>query len=472
MFTYNKDFYPTSPEVIERMLEGYSRFIYKGRILEPSAGKANILDYLFEKKLLSSHDKTYIDVCESDLNLQAILRSKQYRLVDSNFLNYFPEKHYSLIIMNPPFSEADKHLDHALNIRQGAELRCLYPTESLNNPYSQLRKSVIYKVKQMGGTIENLGSCFVDAERSTKVEVSLIVIPYDIKSYSSMFDDSNFESEQSKFTLDSNSLNNQLTRSDMIDSLIDRHNALRNSFKDLITAIQKINFYSKGFVKLYDRELFDDCRNSNLDQYYNNLCDLGKSKAWSSLVDCTEVSDKITSKVKKKFLSFVDTQKNVSFSRSNIEQLIDILLLNRNNLMKDCVEQVFDDITSHSKDNISFLEGWVTNKSWKINNKIIVPFIFKDSSTLSFKYYAREDDILDIEKVMCFLSGKNFKTIDSIVNRIKSKNLETGVWHESEFFEFKGFKKGTLHLKFKDKYILDRFNILASECKNWIGSGN
>ena len=47
MFSYNNDFYPTSPEIIEKMLKGYNRFIYKGLILEPSAGKGNLIDYLF-----------------------------------------------------------------------------------------------------------------------------------------------------------------------------------------------------------------------------------------------------------------------------------------------------------------------------------------------------------------------------------------------------------------------------------------
>jgi hypothetical protein len=31
-------------------------------------------------------------------------------------------------------------------------------------------------------------------------------------------------------------------------------------------------------------------------------------------------------------------------------------------------------------------------------------------------------------------------------------------WNDSEFFEFKLFKKGTIHLKFKDRKIWDEFN--------------
>ena len=80
---------------------------------------------------------------------------------------------------------------------------------------------------------------------ASKVDVSLIIVPYDSKAYTSLFDNSNFESNDTTFKLDSESLNNQLTRSDLIDSTIDRYNALRNSFKDLITSMQKIRFYSK-----------------------------------------------------------------------------------------------------------------------------------------------------------------------------------------------------------------------------------
>jgi len=74
---FNKDFYPTPREVIERMLSGID--IANNVFLEPSAGKGNIIDYLNEqgaKEVLS---------CEINHDLAKIAASKS-RLIANDFL--------------------------------------------------------------------------------------------------------------------------------------------------------------------------------------------------------------------------------------------------------------------------------------------------------------------------------------------------------------------------------------------------
>ena len=88
-------------------------------------------------------------------------------------------------------------------------------------------------------------------------------------------------------------------------------------------------------------------------------------------------------------------------------------------------------------------------------------------------HYSTREKLLDIEKALCFVSGKKFtdiksNTIDSVVNRKKDKDLTFGNWYDSEFFKFKIFKKGTLHLEFKDKFLYEQFNIIACKGKNWL----
>ena len=43
--------------------------------------------------------------------------------------------------------------------------------------------------------------------------------------------------------------------------------------------------------------------------------------------------------------------------------------------------------------------------------------------------------------------------------------------HESEFFIIRCFKKGTLHIIFKDEDLWHRFNIAATEGKMMLGNG-
>lgn len=44
-------------------------------------------------------------------------------------------------------------------------------------------------------------------------------------------------------------------------------------------------------------------------------------------------------------------------------------------------------------------------------------------------------------------------------------------WFESTFFRIKFFKKGTVHLEFKDEHAWAEFNRRAAAGKNWIGGG-
>ena len=70
---FNPEFYPTPAEVIEIMLQGEE--IENKTILEPSAGKGDIVDYLNEYAAKS------VLTCEINEDLQTILKTK------STFLN-------------------------------------------------------------------------------------------------------------------------------------------------------------------------------------------------------------------------------------------------------------------------------------------------------------------------------------------------------------------------------------------------
>ena len=107
------DFYPTPGSLIERMLEGIDLKTIN-TILEPEAGKGDIIDYI--KNYINAHEYNFryhkldIDAIEINPNLRHILRGKSYRVVHDDFLTYETYKKYDLIIMNPPFSDGDKHL--------------------------------------------------------------------------------------------------------------------------------------------------------------------------------------------------------------------------------------------------------------------------------------------------------------------------------------------------------------------------
>ena len=63
--------------------------------------------------------------------------------------------------------------------------------------------------------------------------------------------------------------------------------------------------------------------------------------------------------------------------------------------------------------------------------------------------------MVDLTKALCHLTSRRF---DEIPRLGSFSQIETNVWHDWGFFEFKAFKKGTGHFKFKDDNVWALFN--------------
>lgn len=105
---FNQEFFPTPSHVIEMMCEGLN--LRDKVVLEPSAGKGDIVKYLVS-------GGAEVLACETNKDLQEILKSK-CQLITEDFFALTSDKisHINAIVMNPPFSNADKHIIHAYNI--------------------------------------------------------------------------------------------------------------------------------------------------------------------------------------------------------------------------------------------------------------------------------------------------------------------------------------------------------------------
>ena len=122
------EFYPTPDTLLEKILAGvkWNRIT---TVLEPSAGKGNIVTFVENKARNSSpaNNVLSIDCIEKDETLQNTLKGSGMRLVHDDFLTYYTRKSYDMIIMNPPFSEGDKHLSKALTMQEatGGDVICI-----------------------------------------------------------------------------------------------------------------------------------------------------------------------------------------------------------------------------------------------------------------------------------------------------------------------------------------------------------
>lgn len=84
------EFYPTPKELLDKITAGMDwKYVYS--ILEPSAGKGDIADYV-KKKWKDEHWRTAeepdIDCIEIDPELRHILKGKEYHVVHNDFLTF------------------------------------------------------------------------------------------------------------------------------------------------------------------------------------------------------------------------------------------------------------------------------------------------------------------------------------------------------------------------------------------------
>lgn len=179
----NKEFYPTPEELIERLLSketsifGRAESIgigLQGNVLEPSAGKGDIVRYI--KK---NNRHVHVDLIEYDESLVSVLYGQGHNVVWRDFLTYKTHKQYDAIVMNPPFSNGDEHLAKALEIAEGnvakeCSVYAIINAETIKNPYSNKRKALLRKLTSYDAEIEFVESAFTSAERKTNVEVALI----------------------------------------------------------------------------------------------------------------------------------------------------------------------------------------------------------------------------------------------------------------------------------------------------------
>ena len=184
VFTDNKNFYPTPETLIAKMWDKIDKKRSIQNILEPSAGKGDIADYICKNYI--SQNK--IDCIEFDDTLRDVLIGKTFRVVEKDFLKYNSRKHYDCIIMNPPFDKGSKHLLKAIQIAEnngGSQIVCLLNAETLFNLYSNDRKLLQRKLSKYDAEVEMLGEAFSDAERKTDVQVALVYINIPEPTYTS-----------------------------------------------------------------------------------------------------------------------------------------------------------------------------------------------------------------------------------------------------------------------------------------------
>lgn len=513
---FNAEFFPSTGAVIERMLQpwlaqpretsrgmrGYHPSpLLKMTVCDSSAGSGAILDWI-EEHLRRTHDghwnsyRKNLYACEIDPELKSMLQGKDYKVIADDFLEYTGDHQFDLIVMNPPFSCADKHILHAFKtVAPGGHVVSILNSETINNPYTETRKLLAKLIADHGtAPVEELGQVFLaeDAERKTDVHVSLVRLQRPAER-----DPLNFEFKSRRTHYDGPELTEDTFKDavavqDVIGNMMLSYAQAKQVFVDYMRARKALQFYGGGLMH-FNRDILDVANEAiassdNLRAVYNEFTDALNQSAWHVVLDKINIQKYMTDQVRKDFDRYGRAQGFMQFNKENVAGLVELVFENRGTILEKAVVAVFDIFTSYYHENRCHVEGWKTNDKYKVNRKIILPnwvrwddwSTQRDLKTYGSRFktnYHLYSEYSDIDKVMCYLTGEDYDKCYTISQALETRFNRLGKVYpgeqfdsecESQFFYLRFFKKGTLHLEFKDEQLWQEFNLRACAGKLWL----
>lgn len=463
---FGADFYPTPIEVIDRMLE-FSDVVGKV-ILEPSAGKGNIVDYL------NNAGAKEVLVCEQEPNLKSILSDKKCRFLKDNFLEVSSVEvsHIDMIVMNPPFSKQEDHILHAYEIApDGCEIisLCNYKSDLYSdyNPYRTEKNQKILDLIEKYGNIEDFGDCFSNAERKTNVRVGCIKI-YKPKSEKSKEFDDYFDYSQEDDEKIPNVQEGLITY-DFVKDTVNTYVEACKQFESVKYKNDTINNLIHKFTNEYEYGNNEIAVLFKVTMTYETFKKELQKKAWRWVLAKFNLNKYLTEKAKQQINRFVEKQVNVPFTVKNIYKMVDVIIGTHASRMDQTLVDAFDMICSFSDENTTAGPKWKTNSNYQINKKFIIDGGFKDWYDRGHPDYNSHyvNKVEDVIKALCYLTGRNYSDYLPFYRTVKDYRFGDGWVNLIPFFEVQFFKKGTAHFKFKDEKVLELFNRRVAEIKGW-----
>ncbi len=539
-------FYPTPEKVALKLLEGLE-FHRIETILEPSAGKGNlvdvlsreffrgqefrpyrseyrhihvdcieidpylrsILDYEFcgqkEKELIAEYSRlrekeehfdavtrSYGKLTEEEKNRKAHLKYETARLKSTNvhiihddFLSFDSRKSYDLIVMNPPFAKGDEHLLKAIALqkRSGGQIRCILNAETLRNPYSNRRRFLMNKLHELGADISFVSDAFTDAERKTGVDIAIVklAIP-EAKRNSTIYEHLRAAAGVKETPFADLT---DLTVADFMTRIVTHYNVEVDAGLTLIREYKALSPYIKGSLSANDSHnspILSMCvgtldRSAKLSE--NEYLELTRKKYWDALFTNKEFTGQLTSNLLDKYQKGVGEMSAYDFTMFNIQQVRAKMNAEMGQGIQDTIVALFDRMTeAHSwypecQKNVHYYDGWKTNKVHKINSKVILPVngmfsVYSWDTGNKFNLKHAEAVISDIEKVFDYLDGNMTAPVD--LHGVLQRACEEGRTRNipCKYFDVTLYKKGTMHIRFHNQELVDRFNIYCSRKKNWL----
>lgn len=428
------DYYPTPAALADKMCECLS-----GReelILEPSAGKGNIIEAIMRRMRGRSRNFS-IDMLEKDDELRDILsarysegkkrktreeirsleekarvwdaverkyesiltmqeeeRLKELRerrdllsntsffMAGEDFLSYNTWKKYDAIIMNPPFSEGAKHLLKAISLmRYGGKIVCLLNKETLENPYTNERKMLLEKLTELNADVSYVTEAFSgsDSERKTEVEIALVSLSIpEAASYDSQILSGLNKAREEK-EKEAECATEVSTKTTWIDALIEQCGYELEAGYRLYSEYKQVLPY---MCRDYDKKDYSGniielmCNGHSFEP--NEFAKAVRAKYWRKFFSNEQFNAALTSNLTTTFDKLLCDASEYEFTKNNVLKMLKNIAEVLGTARDETILELFDKLSqAHSwcpecAKNIHYYNGWAANKAHKVSDKKVI----------------------------------------------------------------------------------------------------
>ena len=441
MSLFGQDFYPTPEPVAATMLDPLD---LRGRVVvEPSAGSGNLV-----REALARGAAEVLTV-EPEPELRAILAAiTESRLLSHDWLTVTAEQisHIDAIVMNPPFSADEAHILHAWAIAPpGCEIVALANWNSVSGHYRGLQLQLA-KLIEAYGSKEDLGECFNTAERPTRVSVGLVRLTKPgARPGADEFD--GFFLGPDDIEAQGEGLIPYRRSRDIVNRYVE---ACRIYDEQVAAGVRLRNVLDGFFGKDLGLQVTIEGQAVTRNRFRKDL----QKQAWKHVFAEFLPQQMATSQLAKDINRFVEDQSKIPFTERNIYRMLQIVAGTQEQRIDRAVEEAIDSLTKYTQENRYGVEGWATNSGYMLNKRFIRPHMaelaYSDPRMVRLQTYGSQwDEIQDLIKALCYITSRAIEEVRT-PERISENQYWPGDWYEWGFFLFRPYKKGTVHLEFKD----------------------
>ncbi len=482
-------FYPTPPDITLELLAPFMQIGTNGlhklpagwNIIDPTCGHGDMLATISDHAQdMEDRYRTKLFGVEIATENAAVARSRVNRsaIIHADIRHWKPDQHFNLWVMNPPFRNGAELLLRVWEIAgAGAQIACILNAENLVAPKTAKQQELLTLIRTLSETnqarVVGAGKPFKHALRTTDAECVYVYLSKPEGKTTANWEAVDFE--QAEPTTPAQ--NQTVTGTELIRSVA-------HGRPDAAAAIVAAHERCLAITAERDRLWHELTKIYRAIGLSGNPTTGEETTAafWNYIFDATQVGRRATSKFRQEFDEQRAKQQAMAFSQANITELLLTFLNYEQDYIDQAIKNAFLEIIGLDTSNASPDRRWVTNKGNRLNAKMIVPWwsLWDNGGNTWRTYYDREkpEKLDDLDKAIAALEAIPYDQIVPISRaidlQIEYLNNHRQIDHRtvrcrSTFFTVQFFKRGTIHLWWRDLDMLDRFNLAAARAFRWLG---